>query len=202
MVMSGEIEVLSAVVEEDEEGYEDGDEFVGASGGAAGMEDVEVQMLKNAPSAPPAFVHPSSNNNNNNNGMHTHIQPRPSTHAIIPTTATSSTPPSAVSMSFDNPALAALYDPAPPFPTQQQQYQPQQTMDPTDKWTAQLFSAAQMQQQLQSQRAVFANITTVTPAPAFNDADFFATFQRQQQLLALHQHMYGDAVGAASWGVG
>jgi len=240
MVLSGEIEVLAAVVDDEEggegyDGYEDGDEFAGVAGSAPvpadDSEDVRLtqsavaaQMLKNA--NPNPFAHnlpPSAGSNgssNNNNGMHiTHIMPRPSQHGG-PMIASSPT-----AVSFENPAMAALYEPNQgPFSAQ---YLQQSLGQPdSDKWNAQLFNPAlggPQLQQLQAQHGLFtppgsalsatpSSASTNAPGNPFNDQEFFANFQRQQQMVAMHQqhgnmgHMYGSptdgddssSVGSAS----
>jgi len=237
MVLSGEIEVLAAVVDDEEggegyDGYEDGDEFAGVAGSAPVAADdsedlrltqsaVAAQMLANANANSFAHNLPSSaasNSSSSNNGMHhAQILSRQSQHGgpmIVPS------PPS---VSFENPAMAALYEPNQgPFSAQ---YLQQSLGQPdSDKWNAQLFNPAfvgSQMQQLQAQRGLFtppSSALSAAPSSAstnsnpFNDQDFFANFQRQQQMVAMHQqhgnmgHIYGSpadgddssSVGSAS----
>jgi hypothetical protein len=223
MVLTGEIEVLAAVIDEEDggdgyDGYEDGDEFNNAAPSmmADDSDDLrmnQVRMPKNVNAN--AFSHnlpPSSaaaSNVNSGNGMHlTHIMPRASQHGG-PMIASNPS-----SVSFENPAMASLYEPnQAPFSAQYVQSMGQH--DAGDKWNAQLFNTTtlggsqlqqQQQQQLQAQRGLFtppASALSSSTAPSsastntsFNDQEFFASFQRQQQMAAMHQqnigHMYGS----------
>ena len=222
MVLNGEIEVLAAVIDEEDggegyDGYDDSDEFTGGGAPMAAddSEDLRLsqnaaaQMLKNANANPFAHNLPSSAaSNNGSNGMHlSHILPRPSQHGG-PMIASNPS-----SVSFENPAMASLYEPNQgPFPTQ---YLQQTIVQPDagDKWNSQLFNAAlggSQLQQLQAHRGLFtppASALSSAPSSAstnasgnpFNDQEFFANFQRQQQMVAMHQqhhgnvgHMYGS----------
>lgn len=213
MVLSGEVEVLAAVIgEDDEEGgdYEDGDDYAGVQGSAPmpadDSEDMRmsqsaaVQMLKNANANP--FAHNLPTPTSGGNGMHlAHILPRPSQHGG-PMIASSPT-----SVSFENPAMAALYEPNQgPFSAQFLQQMGQDS----DKWN---FHPHQLQQ-LQAQRGIFTPPGSLPSAPSsahgnapsgmFNDAEFMATFQRQQMMAMQQQmgHMYGSPDGDDSSSVG
>lgn len=211
MILSGEVEVLATVVGEDEEeggDYEDGDDFAGVQVNAPipvdESEDMRmsqnaaVQMLKNANANP--FVHnlPTAPGRN---GMHlAHILPRPSQHAGGPMIASSPT-----SVSFENPAMASLYEPNQgPYSAQFLQQMGQDN----DKWN---FHPHQMQQQLQAQRGIYTPPISLpssaqgnAPPGMFNDAEFMATFQRQQMMAMQQQmgHMYGSPDGDDSSSVG
>jgi hypothetical protein len=159
-----------------------------------------VQMLKNANANP--FAHnlppPASARNN----MHlAHILPRPSQHGG-PMIASSPT-----SVSFENPAMASLYESNQgPFSAQ---FLQQMSQD-TDKWN---FHPHQLQQ-LQAQRGIYTPPVSVPSAPSsahgnppvnmFNDAEFMATFQRQQMMAMQQQmgHIYGSPEGDDSSSVG
>jgi hypothetical protein len=228
MVLTGEIEVLAAVIDEEDggdgyDGYEDGDEYnnVGAAPMVADDSDdlrltqnTAVRILKNVNAN--AFSHnmPSSTaapNNNSNNGMHlTHVIPRPSQHGGGPMIASNPS-----SVSFENPAMASLYEPNQvPFSAQYVQGMGQHDPSVGDKWSTQLFNpGSQLQQQISAQRGLFtppASALSTTPSSAssnsFNDQEFFVSFQRQQQMAMLQQqqqqqqqqqhanigHMYGS----------
>jgi hypothetical protein len=211
MVLSGEIEVLAAVIDEEDggdgyDGYEDGDEFTtaGAPMVADDSDDLRlnqnaaVRMIKNVNAN--AFQHnlPSSAaSNNSSNGMHlTHIMPRPSQHGG-PMIASNPS-----SVSFENPAMASLYEPNQvPFSAQYVQSMGQH--DGVDKWNTQLFNPTSQLQQLPAQRGLFtppASALSTAPSSAstnasgnpFSDQEFFATFQRQQQMAAMHQQQHGN----------
>ena len=124
MVLSGKIEVLTAVVgEDDEEGgdYEDSNNFAGVQGNipipADEPEDMRmsqstaIQMLKNANAIPFAHNPPTASARN---GMPlAQILPCPTHHGglMIPSSPTS--------ISFENPAMTSLYEPNQgPFSTQ------------------------------------------------------------------------------------
>jgi len=217
MVLNGEVEVLAAVVGEDDEdggdgydGYNDGDEYAAsASMPPDNSEDLRLsqsaaaaQLLKNSNS----FGHnlPSSigsNGSHNPNPMHlAHVIPRTSQHSG-PMIASSSS-----SVSFENPAISSLYEPNQvPFSNAQflQQNMAQPDDDKLAGWNAQLYSVLtngashqQHLQQLQAQRSLFTppasahglnNGSTSASATPFSDQAFFANFQRQQQMVAMQQ---------------
>ena len=247
MILSGEIEVLAAVVEEEEggegyDGYEGDDDFAGVPPGSSGAgggagEDVEdarlAQMMMKSTSSPFAHAVPpttqglsnpistANNNANNNNAMHlAHMMPR---HLGGPMIA-----PNPPSVSFENPAMAALYEPATAFSAPYLQHQQSLSCDGdnnnNNKWgnnnninnnnttaTAQLFNPTQ---QLQPQRTLFTPPSSAASAASpfssnsssSSEQDFFASFQRQQQqMVAMHQAQQqrggmGHMFGASSPG--
>lgn len=117
---------------------------------------------------------------------------------------------SPTSVSFENPAMASLYEPATHIQQQQQQqfpflHQLSQEVSSMDKWNQQqqMYSLqSQQQQQQQQQRNLFNAPPTsaqLTPPPsatttAFSDPLFFANLQRQQQQLSSMGHMYGSPI--------
>ena len=203
MVLSGEVEVLAAVVgEDDEEGgdYEDSDDFAGVQGNvpipADEPEDMRmsqsaaIQMLKNANANPFAHNLPTASTRN---GMPlAQILPRPTQHGG-PMIASSPT-----SVSFENPAMTSLYEPNQgPFSAQFLQQMGQDT----DKWN---YHSHQMQH-FQAQRGIYTPSSAHGNAPTgFNDTEFMATFQRQHMMAMQQQmgHMYGSPDGDDSSSVG
>jgi len=227
MVLSGELEVIAAIPGDDEDeengqgygGYgEDEDDFGGAVGNATPLDDMDdprnpigLSMLNNANANP--FAHnlpPASNTGSNGNGMHlAHILPRPAQAG--PMVVSSPT-----NVSFENPAMNAMYEPHSQFSGAhfiQQQQQLPSVMD-TEKVVA--WNAAHMygqQQLLQAQRSLYTPPATShglpssspgssnghSPANPFADPAsqaFFVNFQRQQQqqqqMAAMQQQqMYG-----------
>ncbi|EGN95785.1 hypothetical protein SERLA73DRAFT_187008 [Serpula lacrymans var. lacrymans S7.3] len=190
MVLSGEVEVLAAVIgEEDDEGgngfdgYDDGDDdFVGAMANTVddgedmrnSFSQASAAMLKNAN----AFTHnipsnPSGNNGNANpSGINiAHLMPRGGQHGG-PMIASS--PPN---VSFENPAMTSLYEPhtGPQFSgasfLQQHHAMNQPDMDKAAAWNAHLYTAftPQQLQQLQAQRSLLtppASAQNMGPSPA------------------------------------
>jgi len=191
MVLNGEVEVLATVVEDDDDGadgydgYDDGDEYAGVAGPPMSAtaadnnsEDIRssqstaaVQLLKNQNAfrnAPPLSI-------GSNNNIHlTHVIPRAIPQQHGGPMIASSTP----SVSFENPAMAALYEPNPnhvlpgPFSNAQFLQQQQQGLglglgghpedDKVAVWNTQLYPVPQQhqqqqmqQQQLQAQRSLF-----------------------------------------------
>lgn len=219
MILNGDLEVLTAVIGEDDEegadgydGYEDGDDYAGvvtsAPTTADNSEDVRlsqnaaVQLIKN----PDTFGHSiplSTHSNGSSNPNIAHLM----SHSALggPMIA-----PNAPAVSFENPAMSSFYEPAHvPFSgTHFQQAMAQSDSDKVAAWNAQFYSVLmnggpqQQPQQQQPQRSIF------TP-PAFNDSKaFLANFQGQQQLLAMRQqrgnvgHAYGSPDGDDSSSVG
>ncbi|KAF7976512.1 hypothetical protein HWV62_6323 [Athelia sp. TMB] len=189
MVLSGEVEVLAAIIDEDDEG---GDDEYGPDDGyaprpdpmAAEEEDMRmsqsaaVQMLKNANANPFAHNLPPMGN------VPQHMRARGG-----PMIA-----PSPTSVSFENPAMAAMYEAG--YPSQQQ-FMQQQADDKFAAWNAQMYGAHMGGPRL------FTPPSSAPPSSAgsagahpFADPELLASFHRQQQVLALqqqaaHQHMYG-----------
>jgi len=211
MVLSGELEVLAAVNDDEDEnsaqgydGYDDGeDDFLGPGGSLQTdeMDHSRNTMLKinNANLFAPLT----------NAGTNSHIA-----HAI-PRDPIIASSPSAVS--FENPAMASLYEPRLGSQFRGNQYIPQQhsplALGDTEKaaaWNthAHLYSAPAQQQQLLQQRYIPPTSVHILPpsAPSDNSATdlfsdpgqlFFTNFPRQHQFAAMHQrgHMYGSPDG-------
>lgn len=229
MVLNGEVEVLTAVIEDDEDGdgydgYEDGDEYTGCATSAPVTADnsEDIRLSQNAAAQlANTFGHnmPSSipsNGNSHPNVMH--LMPRTTQGGPM----IASNPPA---VSFENPAMSSLYEPAQgPFASAQfLQQAMSQTDDKVAAWNAQLYTVLngaphQPLQQLQAQRSLYTSPASAhglsngpisAPATTFNDSQaFFANFQRQQQLAAMHQqhanmgHTYGSPDGDDSSSVG
>ncbi|KII89175.1 hypothetical protein PLICRDRAFT_598394 [Plicaturopsis crispa FD-325 SS-3] len=216
MVLSGEVEVIAAIPGDDEEdnGDEYGDDEYGNAGPRPGSADDDmhaaaVSMLKNANANP--FAHNLPPNASNL----AHILPRPVTHG------TPMIAPNPSGVSYENPAMAALYEPAhhghggfPPHFLQQAQ---QSDADKVAAWNAQLYSALgqqQGQQQImQAQRAALFTPPSSAhglgnASAAFNDPAsqaWLVNFERQQrQFAAMQQAGYGspDRDDASSVGSG
>lgn len=181
MVLSGELEVLAAVVEDEEDaaqGQQGYDGFDDADDDYPVMSDADdaarlatVAMLKS--SAPTAAFIPQ-------------LLARPAHGPMIATT-----PPN---VSFENPAMASLYEAA-PFEYLQSQSQAPAQPD-VEKWSAQLY------QQQQQPRAFLNPPSSAHPLSAPSSASgtppqnlfmdpsnqaFFNSFQRQQQHLSVLQ---------------
>jgi len=200
MVLSGELEVLAAIPDEDEEnggqgydGYDDGEDEFGAVMGNPmdELDDPMVQnlaMLKN--SSPFAHNLPTS-------GHLAHMISRSSQGPMIV-----STPPA---VSFENPAMSSLYEPnthpASQYanaPYMQQQHSSLMSQGEADKiaaWNAQLYSALatttpqqqqqqQQQQLLQAQRSLFTPPTTSHGPPSTTGSG--ANSQSQSNAFADH----------------
>jgi hypothetical protein len=197
MVLSGEIEVLSTLPEEDEDnsahggydGYDDGEED--SFGVGASVEDNERKahgMINNVNAN--GFAHNLSSANN------AHVRAAP----MIVSSPTS--------VSFENPAMASLYEPSQPAYTGINYLQQQHQMSQQDieKWNSQMFS--QPQQPLVSQGTLFTPPTSAhglspsaTPPQGgsgattpFSDSatHFFANLQKQQQLAMAGGRVYGS----------
>jgi hypothetical protein len=192
MVLSGELEVLAAIPDEDEEnagqgfdGYDDGEDDYSGAMASNSMDELDdsrnpmAQMLHNANSNP--FAHNLPPASNSPLG---HMIPRSSQGPMIV-----STPPA---VSFENPAMSSLYEPnshhGSQYPNAHYLQQHQATMgsqgdvDKVAAWNAQLYSAlangnSPQQQLLQAQRSLFtppatshglptSNVTTTATAPA------------------------------------
>jgi len=204
MVLSGEIEVLAAIPDDEDEnggqdGYDDGEEDFAGVGASFGGDDNEAKpvtqanMLNNANANPFAHNMPTSNNLGSN------VMPRSAPAPMIATNP--------ATVSFENPAMASLYEPNHPTFTGVnlfQQPQHQMSQQDVEKWNPQMFS-----QLPQTQRTLFTPPTSAhglsACAPpssqsgagtgaAFQDSatHFFANFQRQQQQQVAGGHMYGS----------
>jgi len=181
MVLSGELEVLAGIPDDDEDcggqgydGYDDGEEeYNGLMGtqmddldDARNHHNVAAHMLKN----PNPFAH---NIPPNANGHLPHMISRSSHGPMIV-----STPPT---VSFENPAITSLYEPNPQpqfnnAPYLQQPILGQGDVDKVAAWNAQLYSALtngsqqQQQQLMQAQRSLFTPPATSHGLPATGTA--------------------------------
>jgi hypothetical protein len=214
-LLSGEIEVLATLAEEDDEnggqgGYDDygddGDDYPIGSQSIA-VEEPEVSqaaLLKN--------MSASSLAHNMSPGASTgHILVRPAHGPMI-----ASQPPS---VSYENPAMASLYEPHTGFtPGAHFLQQQQQQQDVEKAWSSQYFmgppsqvmNQTQQQQMLQAPRGFLtppgsAHSVSPLPSPIADNAAanvlasqaIFANFQRQQQQLsAMQQQQLGHLFGS------
>lgn len=210
MVLSGEVEVLATAIGEEEEdgqgqfdGYEDGDEELCGSMPAI-MDDGEDLMAADSLQNSGVFGHniTAGSTNSADMKMARMIPGAQSTSHGGPIIA--QMPPS---VSFENPAMPALYEP---------QVTPQFTgtahigqhgiitpeADKVSAWAANMYSGYNSHLQLQ-QRSMLppSNSTHVAthsppsaPAAGFTDYAYLANFKRQQLLALQHQH---GAVGYA-----
>lgn len=176
MVLSGELEVLAGILDEEEEnggqgfdGYDDGeDDFGGMMGNPMDeLDDSRNPMVQNLTmlNNPSPFAHNSSNNHL------AHMINRPIQGPMIV-----SAPPA---VSFENPAMSSLYEPNlhhgsqfpnAPYLQQQSAVMNQGEMEKVAVWNAQLYSAlasgAPPQQLLQAQRSLFTPPATSHGLPA------------------------------------
>jgi len=230
MVLNGEVEVLTAVIEDDEDGdgydgYEDGDDYAACAIStpmtADNSEDMRLSQNAAVQLANAFGQNMPSSIPSNGNAHLAHLIP----HSTQGGPMIASNPPA---VSFENPAMSSsLYEHTQgPFSGTQflQQAMPQ-TDDKVAAWNAQLYAVLnggpqqqQQQQQLQAQRSLFTSPTSAhglgngpisASATTFNDGQaFFANYQRQQQQLAVMQqqanmgHMYGSPDGDDSSSVG
>ncbi|THH13834.1 hypothetical protein EW146_g6429 [Bondarzewia mesenterica] len=220
LILSGEVEVLTAIPgmeEQDEDGadgYGDGEDELpigamhNASLGASIQEEVDemrnpmpIAYAKNA-SNPFAHNVPSQAS-----APHlAHILPRP-TGQGGPMIAQSIT-----SVSFENPAMASLFDSHSQIIPQQfqlQQYSMSQSDEKVTSWNNQLFAAQQLQQQYGG-----GTHHLFTPPPSshgppsngtnFGNPAFFNSVQRQQHGMQGTQgtHIFGSAVDEDASSVG
>lgn len=195
MVLSAEIEVLAAVAEDEDEagghdGYDDGDDDFGAVGPQSGNEDMDdpraqvaATMLKNVGANPVALGLSSGGN-----VYLPQLLAQPTHGPMIVTN-----PPS---VSYENPAMSSLYEPA--FDSSGNYLQPQSRQEVEKAaWNAQLFTGAPQTQQVLQPRA-FLNLphsaqslstsSSASSSPASPFADpatqaYFANIQRQQQQI-------------------
>ncbi|KAH0826865.1 hypothetical protein J3R83DRAFT_4403 [Lanmaoa asiatica] len=232
MVLSGEVEVLTAAVGEEEDesqgqfdGFEEGDEELSGSMPTI-MDDGEDVMATDPLKNGGVFGHNITAGSTNSTDMKmARMIPRaqPTSHGG-PMIA--QMPPS---VSFENPAMPALYEPqvTPHFSGTAhigQQGIATPEADKVSAWAANMYSGYNTQFQLQAQRSMItpsnsAHAVTHSPSSAsaagFTDYAYLANLKRQQ-LLAL-QHGYavdgddtssvgssqsGDRSGSASAGSG
>ncbi|KAI0060495.1 hypothetical protein BV25DRAFT_1917600 [Artomyces pyxidatus] len=206
MVLNGEVEVLTAIPgmddQDEDDGYGDNEDDLpgGAMSGPAGLDDAEDMMA-----AP--FVKSAANPFAHNVASQSHLA------QILPRTASHNRPMIAQTLpgvSFENPAMAALYDSHTQLPQQFQQMQynmghPLPMDGDKSAWTNQLFAAQQLQQQqLASQHGLFTPPpTSHGSAPAtFTTQAYYAGLQRQQAHNMPGAHMYGSPVDDDASSVG
>jgi len=205
MVLSGEVEILTSIpgMDEEEEGEGLGDEddipisAMHHAGVACSMlEDNEDLSSMGAPTVkPPTNAFPQGFSPQHAGAPHlAHILPRPMSHArpIIAQNISN--------VSFENPAMASLYDQQAHVPSQQYQMQPNLGSPLDDKsvaWNDQIFAAQQFPQQLASQHNMF------IPTPASHDSSPNRVVQQfahqayyQSSTPQRHpaQHIYGSPV--------
>ena len=206
MVLSGEVEILTSIPgmeeEDDGEGLGDNDDDL-SMGTVPGPEDVDSMGAPTVKTATNPFPHMTPQHLS---APHlTHILPRPATHSrpIIAQSVSN--------VSFENPAMASLYDQQAHIPSQQYQIQlnvgaPLESDKPV-AWNDQIFPP-QLQQQLANQQGLFTP-PTASHASLPNNACQQFTQQaychgppRQQHPA---QHLYGspvDSEDASSIGSG
>jgi len=205
MVLSGEVEILTSIpgMDEEEEGEGLGDNEddmpirpMAPSVGSI-PEDTEDLSSMGAPSVkPPTNPFPHSFQPEHAGAPHlAHIFPRPASHGrpIIAQNMSN--------VSFENPAMASLYDQQSHIPSQQYQiqYNAGAPLD-TDKsvaWNNQIFAAQQFRQQVSGQHNMF---TPPTPpqGPSSNSAAQQFAHQAYYQVATPQQHpvqhVYGSPV--------
>lgn len=204
MVLSGEIEVLSTLPEEEEEnsahggydGYDDVEEdFLGAGASALAVEDNERHVAAVGMINGNGFAHGSANSGNN---AHVLSRPVPAGPMIVS---------SPTVVSFENPAMYESNQTA--FAGINYIQQHQMSQQDVEKWNSQMFSQPQ-QQPLVSQGSLFTPPTSAhglspsasppqggNAATTFSDSatHFFANLQKQQQQQQLAMaggHAYGS----------
>jgi hypothetical protein len=202
MVLNGEVEILTAIPgmdeEEDGEGLGDEDDIPMAPMPAGIARPVPVdQEDMNLMAAPPVktATNPFPHSVHPQHQAHlAHILPRPAPHGNPIITQSIS------NVSFENPAMASLYDHQAQVPSQQYQvqYNLGATLD-SDKpvaWNNQIF-APQIPQQLTNQQGVF-TASTASHGPTSNGASqqfaqqaYYQGPPRQQHPA---QHIYGSPV--------
>ena len=197
MVLSGEVEVLTSIPgmeeEEDGEGLGDNEDDL-PMGAMPGPDDVDSMAASTVKTAANPF--PSHNLTPQHPGVPhlTHILPRPATHSrpIIAQSVSN--------VSFENPAMASLYDQQTHIPSQQYQMQlnlgaPLESDKPV-AWNDQIFTP-QLQQQLTNQHGLFTPSTaSLAPLPNSSCQQFTQQAYCQGPPRQQHpaQHIYGSPV--------
>ncbi|KAF8470509.1 hypothetical protein DFH94DRAFT_637687 [Russula ochroleuca] len=201
MVLSGEVEILTSIpgMDEEEEGecLGDNEDDIPIRAMPTGMpEDIEDLHSMGAPMVkPPTNSFPPSFPPQHPGAPHlAHILPRPVSHSrpIIAQNISN--------VSFENPAMASLYDQQTHVPSQQYQMQfnvgsPLDT-EKSVAWNGQIFATQQFPQQLAGQHNMF---TPPTPShgPSPNGAAQQFTHQAYYQGTPQRhpaQHVYGSPV--------
>ena len=206
MVLSGEVEVLTSIPgmdeEEEGEGLGDNEDDIPIRAMPAGVacsmpEDNEDLSSMGAPTVkPPTNAFPHGFSPQHAGAPHlAHILPRPVSHArpIIAQNISN--------VSFENPAMASLYDQQAHVPSQQYQMQlnvgsPLDT-DKSVAWNDQIFATQQFPQQLASQHDMFTPNTTShgsSPNRAVQQFAHQAYYQNPSHQRHLAQHIYGSPV--------
>lgn len=204
MVLSGEVEVLATSIGEDEDdgqgpfdSFEDGDEELSGSLPTI-MDDTEDVMAVDPHKNGGVFGHITAGSTNPVDMKMARMIPRaqPTSHSG-PMVA--QMPPS---VSFENPAMPALYEPqASSHFSTSSRIGPHGIATPeADKvsgWTANVYSGYNPQLQLQAQRSMVtstngthtvAHSPPSAPAAGFTDYAYFANLKRQQLMALQHQH--------------
>jgi hypothetical protein len=204
MVLSGEVEILTVIPgmdeEEDGEGLGDNEDDMPIGAMPTGVarplpvhpEDVDLMAaspVKTATNPFPHSVHPQ-----HPGAPHlAHILPRPAPHSnpIIAQNISN--------VSFENPAMASLYDQQSQVPSQQYQMQFNHSApldsDKSAAWNNQIFT--QVQQQLANQQGLFTTPTASHgPSPNGASQQFAHQAYYQGPLRQQHpaQHIYGSPV--------
>jgi cell division protein FtsB len=216
MVLSGEVEILTSIpgMDEEEEGEGLGDEddlpirAMPPSVACSIPEDTEDLSSMGAPTVkPPTNSFPHNFLHQHAGAPHlAHIFPRPVSHGR-PIVAQNMS-----NVSFENPAMASLYDQQTHIPSQQYQMQfnasaPLDT-DKSVPWNNQIFAAEQFRQQLPDQHNMFTSPTTSQgPSPNSAAQQFAQQAYYQGPTPQQHpaQHVYGspvDSEDASSVGSG
>ena len=192
MILSGELEVLAAVPDDEDDmavqtydTFDDPEDDFGPplAHPSDDLDDLRnplaqnIAMLKSAVNNP--FAHSLATAPHSGGPKHlAHLRPRTASQQQHQGPMIVSNPPT---VSFENPAMASLFE---PHPYGAGHFLPQQTMD-SDKisaWNAQLYP--QQQQLMQSQRTQFTpSLMNGSSPTAFVDQALFASFQPQQQQL-------------------
>jgi hypothetical protein len=206
MVLNGEVEILTSIPgmdeEEDAEGLGDNEDDlpVRAMPPCVGHSLTEDADDFNSTSAvkPAANLFAQNVPAQQQGAPHlAHILPRPSSHGrpVIAQNVSN--------VSFENPAMASLYDQQAhvPSPQYQMQFNVGHTFD-ADKsasaaWNNQIFSSQQLQQQLANQHGLFSSSATshgsssISAGQPFTHQSYYPDPPRQQPPV---QHVYGSPV--------
>ena len=203
MVLSGEVEILTSIPGMDDEEEGDGDEddipirAMPTSITCSMPEDNEDLSPMGVPAVkPPTNSFPHGFSPQHPGAPHlAHILPRPISHGrpIIAQNISN--------VSFENPAMASLYDQQTHVPSQQYQMQfnvgaPLDT-DKSVTWNSQMFAAQQFPQQLAGQHNMFTPTTAShgsSPNSAVQQFGHQAYYQSPASQRHPAQHIYGSPV--------
>ncbi|KAH9987459.1 hypothetical protein BJV74DRAFT_498825 [Russula compacta] len=206
MVLSGEVEILTSIPgmdeEEDGEGLGDNEDDMPIRVMPAGIaphsipeepEDLPSMALTDKPAMNP-FPHGLPSQHPGAPHL-AHILPRPTSHSrpVIAQNVSN--------VSFENPAMASLYDQQSHIPSQQYQMQfnvgASLETDKSVAWNNQNFAAHQLQQQLANQHDLFTPPNSLhgsspsNPGHQFAQQTYYQAPPRQQHPA---QHVYGSPV--------